>query len=189
MGGLSPLLGLEPVETEGTPDCLHTCISHARRQEDAERVALSVTPVLSQNGGAAPTEGGLSVLRRTVPCAPPVPDTLRSKKTTPEKELPLEITFDPPRQMPGCSFRTLAHRPARTRPAAPRPGRCPGAGEHERQDDDAGGVMRWLGATALTTPMVAPRGRLHPGRHGRRHPPWAPSCAASGGATSVNSTG
>ena len=23
----------------------------------------------------------------------------------------------------------------------------------------------------------------------RRHPPWAPSCAASGGATSVNSTG
>ena len=29
-----------------------------------------------------------------------------------------------------------APRPARTRPAAPRPGRCPGAGEHERQDDD-----------------------------------------------------
>ena len=27
------------------------------------------------------------------------------------------------------------------------------------------------------------------GARSRRHPPWAPSCAASGGATSVNSTG
>ena len=38
---------------------------------------------------------------------------------------------------------------------------------------------------------VAHRGDgLHPGRHGQGaiHP-WAPSCAASGGATSVNSTG
>ena len=46
-------------------------------------------------------------------------------------------------------------------------------------------------ATALTTPMCcAPGGR--PARwaaRSRRHPPWAPSCAASGGATSVNSTG
>ena len=33
-----------------------------------------------------------------------------------------------------------ASRPARTRPAAPRPGRCPGAGERGRQDDDAGGL-------------------------------------------------
>ena len=33
--------------------------------------------------------------------------------------------------------------------------------EHERQDDDAGG--RWLGATALTTPMCcAPGGRPAP---------------------------
>ena len=38
-----------------------------------------------------------------------------------------------------------APRPARTRPAAPRPGRCPGAGEHERQDDDAGGVCAGWG--------------------------------------------
>ena len=27
----------------------------------------------------------------------------------------------------------------------PRPGRCPGAGEHERQDDDAGGVRAGWG--------------------------------------------
>ena len=36
-----------------------------------------------------------------------------------------------------------APRPARTRPAAPRPGRCPGAGEHERQDE----LMPVLNAT------------------------------------------
>ena len=36
----------------------------------------------------------------------------------------------------------------------------------------------------------APRGRPAPwAARSRRHPPWAPSCAASGGATSVNSTG
>ena len=47
------------------------------------------------------------------------------------------------------------------------------------------------GATALTTPMCcAPGGRPAPwAARSRRHPPWAPSCAASGGATSVNSTG
>ena len=37
-------------------------------------------------------------------------------------------------------------------------GDAPGAGEHERQDDDAGGVWRWLGATALTTPMCCAPG-------------------------------
>ena len=48
-----------------------------------------------------------------------------------------------------------------------------------------------LGATALTTPMCcAPGGRPAPwAARSRRHAPWAPSCAASGGATSVNSTG
>ena len=47
------------------------------------------------------------------------------------------------------------------------------------------------GRTALTTPMCcAPGGRPAPwAARSRRHPPWAPSCAASGGATSVNSTG
>ena len=36
----------------------------------------------------------------------------------------------------------------------------------------------------------APGGRPAPwAARSRRHPPWAPSCAASGGATSVNSTG
>ena len=51
--------------------------------------------------------------------------------------------------------------------------------------------MMTLGATALTTPMCcAPGGRPAPwAARSRRHPPWAPSCAASGGATSVNSTG
>ena len=43
----------------------------------------------------------------------------------------------------------------------------------------------------MTTPMCcAPGGRPAPwAARSRRHPPWAPSCAASGGATSVNSTG
>ncbi len=51
--------------------------------------------------------------------------------------------------------------------------------------------MMTLVAYALTTPMCcAPGGRLAPwAARSRRHPPWAPSCAASGGATSVNSTG
>ena len=34
---------------------------------------------------------------------------------------------------------------ARTRPAAPRPGRCPGVGERGRQDDDAGGLRAGWG--------------------------------------------
>ena len=38
--------------------------------------------------------------------------------------------------------------------------------------------------------VCAPGGRPAPwAARSRRHPPWAPSCAASGGATSVNSTG
>ena len=51
--------------------------------------------------------------------------------------------------------------------------------------------MMTLVASALTTPMCcAPGGRPAPwAARSRRHPPWAPSCAASGGATSVNSTG
>ena len=46
------------------------------------------------------------------------------------------------------------------------------------------------GATALTTPMLRTGGTACTwAARSRRHPPWAPSCAASGGATSVNSTG
>ena len=69
----------------------------------------------------------------------------------------IQITFDDRRLVanPGCSFRPLTSA-CPTRPAAPRPGRCPGAGEHERQDDDAGGdciddadVLR-TGGTAST---------------------------------------
>ena len=43
----------------------------------------------------------------------------------------------------------------------------------------------------MMTPMCcAPGGRPAPwAARSRRHPPRAPSCAASGGATSVNSTG
>ena len=51
--------------------------------------------------------------------------------------------------------------------------------------------LRWLGATALTTPTrCVPAGQLAPwAALSRRHPPWEPSCAASGGATSANWTG
>ena len=47
------------------------------------------------------------------------------------------------------------------------------------------------GATASTTPMrCAPGGRPASwAARSRRHPPWALSCAASGGATSANWTG
>ena len=47
------------------------------------------------------------------------------------------------------------------------------------------------GATALTTPTYCvPAGQLAPSAaQSRRHPPWAPSCAAFAGATSANSTG
>ena len=49
---------------------------------------------------------------------------------------------------------------------------------------------RWLAATASTTPMrCAPVGRPALSvAQSRRHPPWGPSSAASGGGTSVNST-
>ena len=154
-----------------------------------------------------PKEGvGVSVLKRQEGAPVLLGEWFCSKKPTPEKEHPIEAATQPPRPDPNhlrrrplggqCRAAPSGHpgaapRPARTRPAAPRPGRCPGAGEHERQDDDAGGVLRWLGATALTTPMCcAPGGRPAPwAARSRRHPPWAPSCAASGGATSVNSTG
>ena len=48
--------------------------------------------------------------------------------------------------------------------------------------------LRWLAATASTTPTCcAPAGRLaSSAAWSRRHPPWGPSCAASGGATSAN---
>ena len=51
-----------------------------------------------------------------------------------------------------------------------------------------GDKMMTLAATALTTPTCcAPAGRLaRSAARSRRHPPWGPSCAASGGATSVN---
>ena len=47
------------------------------------------------------------------------------------------------------------------------------------------------GGDCIDDPMCcAPGGRPAPwAARSRRHPPWAPSCAASGGATSVNSTG
>ena len=49
----------------------------------------------------------------------------------------------------------------------------------------------WLGATALTTPTCcAPAGRLaRSAAWSRRPPPWVPSCAVSGGATSASWTG
>ena len=48
----------------------------------------------------------------------------------------------------------------------------------------------WLAATASTTPTCcALAGRLAPSAaRSRRHLPWGPSCAASGGATSANWT-
>ena len=47
------------------------------------------------------------------------------------------------------------------------------------------------GATALTTPMRCVRGGPPRcwGAWSKRPPPWGRSCAASGGATSANSTG
>ena len=68
-------------------------------------------------------------------------------------------------------------------------------------DDDAD-VLRTGGhhLVARHRPGRGAAGRVRAGRgrwpegapwaaRSRRHPPWAPSCAASGGATSVNSTG
>ena len=110
-----------------------------------------------------------------------------SKKTAPEKEHPVElprnhpdriqITFDDRRLVANAGLHPgAAPRPARTRPAAPR-GRCPGAGEHERQDDDAGGVCAGWGHCIV---CCAPGGRPAPwAARSRRH---SPSCAASGGA-------
>ena len=51
-------------------------------------------------------------------------------------------------------------------------------------------LPRWLAATASTTPMrCALVGRsVFQAAWSRRHPPWRPSCAASGGGMSVNST-
>ena len=47
------------------------------------------------------------------------------------------------------------------------------------------------GATSSTTPMrcVLVGRSVFSAAWSRRHPPWAPSCAASGGGMSVNSTG
>ena len=46
------------------------------------------------------------------------------------------------------------------------------------------------GDKMMTLVCCAPGGRPAPWEaRSRRHPPWVPSCAASGGATSVNSTG
>ena len=49
---------------------------------------------------------------------------------------------------------------------------------------------KMLAATASTTPMrCAPVGRsVFSAAWSRRHPPWAPSCAAFAGGMSVNST-
>ena len=62
---------------------------------------------------------------------------------------------------------------------------------------NAGDKMMTLVASALAggdciddADVCAPGGRPAPwAARSRRHPPWVPSCAASGGATSVNSTG
>ena len=70
------------------------------------------------------------------------------------------------------------------------PGRCPGAGEH-------GDKMMTLVASVVAggdciddADVLRTGGRPAPwAAQSRRHPPWAPSCAASGGATSVNWTG
>ena len=95
----------------------------------------------------------------------------------------IQITFDD-RPLGGqCRAAPSGHpgaapRPARTRPAAPRPGRCPGAGEHERQDDDAGGVCAGWGQLHRRRRCVAHRGDgLHPGRHGQGaiHPGHLPA--------------
>ena len=78
-----------------------------------------------------------------------------AKKRPRNKEHPVDAATQPPRSDPNhfrrpplggqCRAAPSGHpgaapRPARTRPASPRPRRCPGAGEHERQDDDAGSV-------------------------------------------------
>ena len=81
--------------------------------------------------------------------------------------------------------------PAPTPPEARRPRRRAGPGEHRRQDDDPGGLRPSRRRLESTTPMCcAPAGppacsvsRL------RLPPPWARSCAASGGAMSANWTG
>ena len=62
----------------------------------------------------------------------------------------IQITFDDRRLVANAGLllpATLARHLGlpELRPAAPRPGRCPGAGEHERQDDDAGGVCAGWG--------------------------------------------
>ena len=51
-------------------------------------------------------------------------------------------------------------------------------------------LPRWRAATASTTPMrCAPVGRsVFSAAWSRRHPLWAPSCAAFAGGMSVNST-
>ena len=59
--------------------------------------------------------------------------------------IPLTITAWWPMPAAPAGHPRPASGPAGTRPAAPRPGRCPGAGEHERQDDDAGGVCAGWG--------------------------------------------
>ena len=52
----------------------------------------------------------------------------------------------------------------------------------------ASALPRWRAATASTTPMrCVPVGRLvFSAAWSRRHPPWAPSCAAFAGATSAS---
>ena len=109
------------------------------------------------------------------------------------KEHPIDATTQPPRPHPyrlrrpppGGQCRAApsrhpgpASRPARTRPAAPRLGRCPGAGEHGRQDDDAGGLRAGWGRLHRRRRCVAHRGDgLHPGRHGQGaiHPGHLPA--------------
>ena len=95
----------------------------------------------------------------------------------------IQITFDDRRLVANAGAAPSGHpgaapRPARTRPAAPRTWAMPRAGEHERQDDDAGGVCAGWGRLHGRRRCVAHRGDgLHPGRHGEGsiHPGHLPA--------------
>ena len=109
----------------------------------------------------------------------------------------IQITFDDRRLVANAGLLLPRHpgpasRPARTRPAAPRPWAMPRGGRN------AGDKMMTLVASALAggdcidaADVLRTGGTaLHPGRHGQGaiHPGHLPA-SASGGATSVNWTG
>ena len=137
----------------------------------------------------------------------------RDRKTTPDQEHPIDATTqDATTQFPRRHPHRLRRPPsggqcwadptrhvgpapgsAPTGPAAPRPGQCPGSGEHRRQDCDPGGVSAGWRRLHRRRRRVAHRrdgqrsrlrgqGAIHPGDL----PAWVPSGAASGGATSAS---